>query len=789
MLSCRTFLRVVSSLVPVAVLLTGCSGSTSSTTTPTTPLTVTGGAYATGIATQAYSQAIVISGGKAAYTCTVSSGAAPSGLVVSSGCVISGTPLVAGSSSFTVSVSDSSSPTLTSTATISILVNPAPPIITTTTLPAGAVGTKYSSALTVTQGTSPYTCSLASGSYPGGLSFASGCTLSGIPTAAGTYSIAVKVTDSTNPVESGTGTVSLTINASPYTGVIAGTSPVIGASVQIYAAGTTGNGLAPTALLTTPLATDASGAFDLSTASYTCPSPTAITYFVATGGKVGSTSAVTNTGSVLMSSVGACSNIATTSSLVINEASTVASAYAFQQFLTAGAKMGATSTNLSGITLASNTFQNLANPASGTLPGANFPSNGVAPTQKMNLLANVMNACLTATSPTGTACSSFYSAATVNGLAPTNTLDAILNLAKNPGLDTGAMYALASGLSTYAPQSTTQPSDWMLWCTYSGGGMSNPTTVTIDSLGRVWVANYFAVASLFTNTGSAVFSSGLTGNSLENSYGAAVDKNDSLWVANEEGGPSGIGTVSVFTSAGAIGTGSPYTSGGLNFPISVAHDTTGVAWVVDYGNSHLTLLDNSGTPLSGTEGYTTAQFIFPVAVAVDSQRRGWVTNQSDSTVVRVAADGSSFVSYTVGRGPSAVAIDAKDNVWTANYYGDTIGLVSSAGTVVSGSTGYAGAGVTHPQGIAIDGGGTPWISNYRAPGISAVAGASTATPGQAISGTSGFAPDADLLEAFGIAIDQSGNLWVASFGSNTLTEFIGPAVPVKTPLIGPVVLP
>jgi len=45
-------------------------------------------------------------------------------------------------------------------------------------------------------------------------------------------------------------------------------------------------------------------------------------------------------------------------------------------------------------------------------------------------------------------------------------------------------------------------------------------------------------------------------------------------------------------------------------------------------------------------------------------------------------------------------------------------------------------------------------------------------------------PDAALLEAYAIAVDASGNLWISNFGSNILTEFIGLAAPVRTPLLG-----
>jgi hypothetical protein len=42
-----------------------------------------------------------------------------------------------------------------------------------------------------------------------------------------------------------------------------------------------------------------------------------------------------------------------------------------------------------------------------------------------------------------------------------------------------------------------------------------------------------------------------------------------------------------------------------------------------------------------------------------------------------------------------------------------------------------------------------------------------------------------MNEPLGIAIDASGNLWVSNLDGNTVTEFLGLANPVKTPLLGP----
>jgi hypothetical protein len=46
-----------------------------------------------------------------------------------------------------------------------------------------------------------------------------------------------------------------------------------------------------------------------------------------------------------------------------------------------------------------------------------------------------------------------------------------------------------------------------------------------------------------------------------------------------------------------------------------------------------------------------------------------------------------------------------------------------------------------------------------------------------------------MLEAFGVAIDAAGSLWVTSYGDNRLVQFVGMATPVKTPLLGGVRLP
>lgn len=573
--------------------------------------------------------------------------------------------------------------------------------------------------------------------------------------------------------------------SSPETGIagraLVGSLPLIGASVQLYAAGTGGNGSAGTALLASPLTTDANGMFSVPV-GYTCPGSNSELYVVARGGKAGAAATSANAAIALMAVVGECSQAA--SSIVVNEVTTVAAAYALSQFLSAGGNVGATATNTTGIENAFATALALANVATGTSPGPGFAANGSSPAAKIDSFANMLNGCA-ASSQAGAACSGLFAGVTpAGGNEPANTLDAALELTRNPAANVASLYTLASASTAFSPVLAAAPSDWTLWVVYGRGGMNSPSGLGVDGAGNVWVANYFNVASVFSPLGVPLVANGITGFGLSASYGLAVDANNNAWIPNEPSLTVTGNSVSVLTATGQSVAGSGgYTSGGLDYPTSVAIDTDGSAWVVDYGNSHLTHLSSSGAPLSGSSGYTSPLFAFPVFAAVDGGHNVWVTNQSGSTVTEVAPNGANFTNFSSGDGPSTLAIDQLGNVWVANYYGNSVSEILSSGTVVSGG-GYVGGGVDHPQGIAIDGAGNVWVANFRAPGITELAGAGASAPGTALSPANGFVTDAGMIEAYSIAVDASGNLWVSNFGSNTLTQVIGMAPPVKTPLIG-----
>lgn len=158
---------------------------------------------------QPYTQTFAVTGGGLPpYVIAVTS--LPPGLTYapSSG-VVTGTPTQTGSFTIEVDVTDSGNALTTVNYAITVLAELA---ITPSALPNGKVGQSYSAAITVSGGTAPYTFGVQ-GSLPPGLSLGLNGqpSLSGAPTAAGTFSFTVTATDSSSPNETGSQSYTVTI--------------------------------------------------------------------------------------------------------------------------------------------------------------------------------------------------------------------------------------------------------------------------------------------------------------------------------------------------------------------------------------------------------------------------------------------------------------------------------------------------------------------------------------------------------------------------------------------------
>jgi hypothetical protein len=124
----------------------------------------------------------------------------------------------AGSSFWVTGATNTSMSQGTSSQPAEVIVTPVPPLtVTTTSLPGGQVGTAYGQAtLAATGGVTPYTWAVTSGSLPPGLTLdTSTGMISGTPTAYGTYSFTVTVTDAESPAMTASQPLSITVKPAP----------------------------------------------------------------------------------------------------------------------------------------------------------------------------------------------------------------------------------------------------------------------------------------------------------------------------------------------------------------------------------------------------------------------------------------------------------------------------------------------------------------------------------------------------------------------------------------------
>ncbi|KRC66498.1 hypothetical protein ASE12_18020 [Aeromicrobium sp. Root236] len=156
-----------------------------------------------------YSTTLKTSGGKPTLKWVITSGALPAGLKLASGGQITGVPTTVGTSTFTVLVTDAAVPHGTASATLSLTVTPMS--IVTTSLPAGTAKRYYTTKLAFSGGKGTLVSTISAGALPPGVRLATSGTISGTPTAAGTYTFTVSVRDASTPANVATRTLTLTI--------------------------------------------------------------------------------------------------------------------------------------------------------------------------------------------------------------------------------------------------------------------------------------------------------------------------------------------------------------------------------------------------------------------------------------------------------------------------------------------------------------------------------------------------------------------------------------------------
>ena len=309
-----------------------------------------------------------------------------------------------------------------------------------------------------------------------------------------------------------------------------GQQPVTGATLQLYAAGTTGDKSSATPLILTTLttsdgsgnATDGNGnlgnnfnslpaGFFTLTGDYVCPAGANV-YLVATGGNPGLAAGTNNAALALMAALGPCSNLAPSTNIVINELTTVGSIAALANFMTSYAAIGSGASDSTQLATAFGVVNEYTNTASGTVPGPTLPASTYASSIEIQTLGDAASGCINSAGGVagdGSPCGNLFADATVTvGAKPTNVIAAVLNIINNPMLNVCAIYGLVPAVPPFQPTLSACPASWSLPISALTVGVSGPASVSAAQ-----TAQYAATVSGASNQGVTWSVNGTAGGS------------------------------------------------------------------------------------------------------------------------------------------------------------------------------------------------------------------------------------------------------------------------------------
>ena len=551
-----------------------------------------------------------------------------------------------------------------------------------------------------------------------------------------------------------------------------GQQPIAGATIQLYTVGTSATGASSTALISSQVQTLGDGTFSI-TGDYSCADATQV-YIVASGGDPG---AGANPYSTLATALGSCSSLSSSSYISINELTTVAAAYALAPFAGA-AYTSIGSAGSVGLPNAFLTAATLVDPAAGTV-NTSLPSGLTVPVAEIDTLADILASCVNSNGSASAGCSQLNTAT-----GATNTFDAAFFIAKNPGAPAVVnLYSLQGTVAPFQPVLPNQPNDFTLAVSYTGSTstpLSTPFSIAIDGSGNAFVTD------LGNNTVTAIspLSSNLTtGSTTATQAGGfsspraiAIDTDGYFWIANA-GAHNVVELAPLFTEGGAVANFTAVPSraisgfGSSANPVAIVTDTSGNAYTVSLADNSVYAISNSGT-VSGTlqNASLAGEAIAlsnPITLAVGNESGQICTLSTSLSAPTCTAAGSATViddlSYNTTLGSVGYAgIGNNQSFTTLPLYGPSVG--ASSDFISSTSNGG-------PGGLAFDGAGYAYMTFNGA--LYEYNNTTSVSPANGYDSLPG---------AHGVAIDPSGNVWVANANDSSLSIFVGLAAPTLTPI-------
>lgn len=227
-----------------------------------------------------------------------------------------------------------------------------------------------------------------------------------------------------------------------------------------------------------------------------------------------------------------------------------------------------------------------------------------------------------------------------------------------------------------------------------------------------------------------------------------------------------ISTVAGNGAAAFSGDGGPATAAALNHPRGIAADAAGNIYIADSDNLRVRRIDAGGR----------------------------ISTFAGNGIAGAAGDGGAATGASLSDA-TGVAIDAAGNLYIADAGNRRIrkvtpgGIITTfAGTGIQGSAGDGGAAtaaqLNRPTAVTLDSAGNLYIADSSNHRIRRVAGNGTITTvagngRDAFAGDGGQATNASLSFPLGVAVDKSGNLYIADAGNNRIRR-VTPAGVITT---------
>jgi len=397
-----------------------------------------------------------------------------------------------------------------------------------------------------------------------------------------------------------------------------GEQPLVGATIQLYAAGTPasggGYGQGATALITGALPTTDSNGYFTITGGYTVPVAPSHYYIVATGGSPGSGNPV-NPNITLMAAIGGCTatnGLSSSLFININEVSTIATLTALQQFIappSAGnfgaPNIGAPSTAYNSLQSAFETVNDLSNLPTGSVvtPLQNYAAttnNGLL----INSMADMLVRCVNSDPASTSDCSTVFSDATPSSATyvATDTTQAGWYIAQNPANNVPALFMLIPAAPPFIGLSSV-PSSYAIDVTSQAGACQS--VVPLGFAGGYAILAGTTVTNASTTTDQTTIIGGDVGVNpgtavtgfVTGTYTAVIDNTDA-------GAAEGALTTAYNTAAGLL------------LPAVLPGDMSGLTFAPGLYKTSSAVTLNSGSVTLDGQGDPNAVFVFQIGTTL-----------------------------------------------------------------------------------------------------------------------------------------------------------------------------